>query len=151
MRAIVMPVIYASCILLSACASPPVGEQMISSTQGSTVVRRAQVTDVRDVVMQGNRSSGLGSIAGAVLGGIAGSMIGSGNGSTIAGIGGAVGGGMAGQRAEQASDTSRTTEVSVKFDNGEVRSYRIAAGEKFQIGDMITVSTGHAGTHITHE
>jgi outer membrane lipoprotein SlyB len=151
MRARATAVIFASGILLIGCASPPAAEPMISSTQGSTVVRRAQVTDVRDVVMQGNRSSGLGSIAGAVLGGVAGSMIGGGNGSTVAGIGGAAAGGMAGQRAEQASGTTRTTEVTVRFDNGDVRSYRIEPGETFRIGDMVTVSTGHAGTRITHE
>lgn len=151
MRVTATAVIFASSLMLTACASRPTANQMISSTQGSTVVRRAQVTDVRDVVVQGNRSSGLGSFAGAILGGVAGSMIGGGNGRTAAGIGGALAGGVAGQHAEQASDIARRVEVTVRFDNGDVRSYPIESGETFRIGDMVTVSTGYQGTHIRHE
>jgi outer membrane lipoprotein SlyB len=151
MRITAASAIIASGILLTACASQPTTGQMISSTQGSTVVRRAQVTDVRDVTVQGNRSSGLGSFAGAILGGVAGSMIGSGNGRTAAGIGGALAGGMAGQHAEQASDIAHRVEVTVRFDNGDVRSYPVEPGEAFRIGDMVTVSTGYQGTHIKHE
>jgi outer membrane lipoprotein SlyB len=151
MRNTTMAVAFMSSIVLTACATRPAVEQMTSSTQGSTVVRHAQVTDVRDVAVQGNRSSGLGSVAGTILGGIAGSMIGGGNGRTVAGISGAVAGGMAGQHAEQASDVARRVEVTVRFDNGDVRSYPVEQGQMFRIGDMVTISTGYQGTHIRHD
>lgn len=148
MRVATITISFLAAALLAACASSTPNAQMISSTQGSTVVRGGQVTDVRDVAVEGGRSTGLGALVGSVLGGIAGSTIGGGNGSTVASIGGAAAGGIAGQHVEQAGHSSRATEVTVRFDDGDVRSYKLAPGESFRIGDMVTVSTGHDGTRI---
>lgn len=122
MRVTATAAILASGILMIACASQPPAEQMISSTLGSTVVRRAEVTGVRDVIVQNTQSSSSGSA-----------------------------GEMTGPSAEQADDTTHATEVTVRFDNGDIRSYRITTEEVFQIGDMVTVSSGYGGTHIRHK
>lgn len=143
-----LPVLTAALALLSACASPP--DRTVMSTQGSTLVQRASVTHVRDVTVRGARPSGIGSVIGAVLGSLAGSRIGSGHGRTAASIGGAVGGGMAGQHIEQSAASKSTTELTVRFDNGDTRTYQVEAGADFKAGDTVKVITDHSGTRITH-
>ena len=121
------------------------------STQGSTVVRSAAVINVRDVTVQGGgQSSGLGSFVGAVLGGIAGSTIGSGNGSAAATVGGALAGGMAAQHMAQSRARNSYTEVTVRFDNGDERTYSVDAGEHFRIGDTVKVTIHNGVTRLTH-
>ena len=133
--------------LLCACTSQ---SPVTMSTQGSTVVRSATITIVRDITVQGGgQSSGLGSFVGAVLGGIAGSTIGSGNGSAAATIGGALAGGMAAQHIEQSGARNSYTEVSVRFDNGDERTYSLDAGEHFRIGDAVKVTTHNGVTRVT--
>lgn len=114
------------------------------STQGSTLVQRAQVINMRDVTVRGGRPSGLGAFTGALLGGVAGSRIGSGHGSTAASIGGTIAGGMAGQHIEESGKSSSTTEVTVRFDSGETRAYQVEAGSDLRVGDMVNV-TGNGG------
>lgn len=137
--------------LLCACASQEPAPPVTMSTQGSTMVRNATVVNVRDVTVQGEgrRSSGLVSFAGAILGGIAGSKIGNGSGSAAASVGGAVAGGMAGQRAEQAGAARSFTEVTVRFDNGDERTYPAEPGENFRIGDTVKVTANNAVTRMT--
>ncbi len=145
-----VPLTVFAIALLASCASQPPAPSAVSSTQGSTLVRFGRVTDVRDVTVRGGRSSGLGGFVGAVLGGVAGSQIGSGYGSAAAGIGGALAGGMAGQHIEQSGASKSTTELSVQFENGDVRSYSIEPGESFRIGDTVKVTTSRGITRVTH-
>lgn len=134
--------------LLSACASQSTAPAM--STQGSTVVQTAQVTDVRDVTVRGGQPSGIGAFTGAVLGGVAGSRIGSGYGSIAAGVGGALAGSMAGQHAEQATKSRSTMALTVRLDNGETRTYHVEPDARFRIGDTVKVTTRGGVTRITH-
>lgn len=138
--------------LLCACATREPASTVAMTTTGSTMVRSATVTDVRDVSVRGDKQpTGLGSFAGAILGGIAGSQIGGGNGSAAASIGGAVAGSMAGQHVEQSGgDIRNFTEVSVRFDNGEEHTYTVEPGENFRIGDTVRVTTHNSMTRVTH-
>jgi outer membrane lipoprotein SlyB len=139
--------ILLTALLLAACASSPPSQVM--STQGSTLVQTAQVTDVRDIAVRGGRPSGVGSFVGAVLGSVAGSRIGSGTGSAAAGIGGALAGGMAGQRLEESGMGSSTTELTVRLDNGDVRTYRVDRTEQYRIGDTVKLMTANGMTRVT--
>lgn len=132
---------------MAACTSQPL--QPVLSTQGSTVVQTAQVINVRDVTVRGGRPSGVGVFAGTLLGGVAGSRVGSGYGSAAAGIGGAIAGGMAGQHIEQSSKSEKTTEVTVRLENGEVRTYNVEPGSVFRIGDTVNVTSSGRITRIT--
>jgi outer membrane lipoprotein SlyB len=134
-------------IAIPGCAS----RTPTSSTQGTTVVRTGQVTDIRDVTVRGGRSSGLGSFAGAVLGGVAGSTIGSGYGRAAAGVGGALAGSMAGQHLEQTSTSASMTELTIRLENGETRTYPVQDGGNFRIGDSVTVTTHSGVTQITQQ
>lgn len=141
--------ILATALLIAGCASPP-PTQTVMSTQGTTLVRTAYVTQVRDIAVRGGSDSGVGTAVGAVLGGLAGSTIGSGNGRTAASIGGAIVGGMAGRHIERTARSSTTTELTVRFDGGEMRTYRIEDDANFRVGDKVKVINGHDGVRITH-
>lgn len=149
MRAAVpVPAILLAAALSAGCASRPA--QPVMSTQGSTVVQTATVTNVRDVTVRGGRPSGLGAFAGALLGGVAGGRIGSGHGSTAAGIGGAIAGGMAGQHIEESGKSHSATEVTVRFDNGETRTYRVESNASYRVGDTVNVTTSGGISRISY-
>jgi outer membrane lipoprotein SlyB len=135
---------------LIGCAAQHGPESVVSSTQGTSIVRTAQVTNVRDVTMSGEASTGAGSLIGSVLGGIAGSSIGSGHGSTVASIGGAVAGGAAGHAVQKSAATTKATELTVRFANGDVDTYNVDPAETFRIGDTVKVITTQGKTRITH-
>ncbi|RJF97766.1 glycine zipper 2TM domain-containing protein [Noviherbaspirillum saxi] len=143
-------VLLSAAALLPGCASSPPPPSTISSTQGTFLVQTAQVTNVKDVVLRDGRSTGLGSFVGSILGGVAGSKIGSGTGSAVAGIGGAVAGGMAGQHAEQSGSGRSTTEVTVRLDNGELRTFAVEPGESFRVGEMVKVTTNNGLVRLSH-
>lgn len=148
---IMRTVLPLSVSLLAACASQQPASSVTMSTEGTTMVRSATVVNVRDVTVRGdsNQSSGLVSFAGAILGGIAGSKIGNGSGSAAASIGGALAGGMAGQHAEQSGATRRYSEVTVRFDNGDERTYTLDPGQDLRIGETVQVTAHNALTRIS--
>ncbi len=135
--------------LVSGCASQQAPSGM-SSTQGTTVVQTAQVTNVRDVTVYDRRSSGIGSMVGAVFGGVAGSAFGSGDGKAIATIAGAVGGSLAGQHVEQTNASRSSTELTVRFANNEVQTFQVEPGETFRIGDTVKVVTNNGISRVAH-
>jgi outer membrane lipoprotein SlyB len=149
MRIVSLPTATLLASTLIGCATQPPPQQMISSTQGTTLVQTGEVTNVRDVTVSGGRSGGVGSLVGGVLGGIAGSNIGSGYGRTAAAIGGAVAGGAAGQHVERSGGTTRITELTVRFPSGDVRTYNVGQGETYRIGDTVTVTTSQGTTQVT--
>lgn len=135
--------------LLAACANTPPQPSVASSTQGTTLVQYAQVTNVRDVAVHGGRSNGVGSMVGAVLGGIAGSAIGSGHGRSAAIVGGSVAGSMAGQHLAQSGVTNRSTALTVRFSNGDERTYTVDSDDNFRVGDEVRVITANGVTRVT--
>ena len=136
-------------LTLASCTSAPSSPPVTSSTQGVTVVQTGQVTDVKDITRHDGRSTGLGSFIGSILGGIAGSNIGGGTGSAVAGIGGAVAGGLAGQHAEQSNSSRNSTELTVRFDSGEARTYAVAPEDNFRVGETVRVSTNNGVVRVT--
>lgn len=135
-------------ILLGCAAHQP---ESPSSTEGTTFVQGGQVTDIRDVTTRNAQTSGAGSFIGALVGSILGSRLGSGNGQTAGVVGGALAGGVAGNAAEQSSKPAHTTtELSVRLDNGSVRTYAVKPDDIFHIGDRVTVTTSKGMTRVTH-
>ncbi|HJV88099.1 MAG TPA: glycine zipper 2TM domain-containing protein [Noviherbaspirillum sp.] len=135
--------------LVAACASEPPRSGM-SSTEGTTVVQTAEVTDVRDIKVHEGRATGIGSIIGAIVGGVAGNTIGGGDGQAIATAAGAVGGSLAGQDLEQKSSSRSSVELTLRFPNGDVHTYQVGTSETFQVGDQVKVTTNRGVTRITH-
>jgi outer membrane lipoprotein SlyB len=121
----------------------------MSSTQGTTMVQIGEVTNVRDVTVNGGPTSGVGSFVGGVLGAVAGSNVGGGYGRTAAAIGGTVAGSVAGQRIEGAGNSSKTTELKVRFPDGDERRYNVDPKETFRVGDTVKVTTSRGVTTVT--
>lgn len=131
------------------CASRGSSASDISSTQGSTLVRVAYVTDIRDLTIHGNQHSTAGAVIGGVLGGIAGNTIGHGFGRALATTGGAVAGSVAGQRLARTGGTP-VTKLTVRTDEGDIQTFDVGPEETFRVGDKVRIITNKDGTRITH-
>jgi len=79
------------------------------------------VESVRQVTHKG-QASGVGAVAGGVLGGVVGNQVGRGNGRTAMTVLGAVGGGLAGNEIEKRTKSVTVHEVTVRMDDGTVRT-----------------------------
>lgn len=135
--------------LLVGCASEkPQSDKL--STEGTTVVQTAEVTNIRDITVHDGHSTGLGSFVGAILGGVAGGAVGGGNGNAAATVAGAVGGSLAGQHVEQSNARRSNVELTLRFADGAIRTYQVAPDENFRVGDTVTVTTNRGVTRITH-
>lgn len=143
-----LPVALLASTLLFGCASQQAQPAM--STQGTTLVESGQVINIRDITVRGGRPSGIGAFTGALLGGVAGGRIGSGHGSTIASIGGALAGGMAGQHVEESAASTSKTELTVRLESGEVRTYMVEPGANYRIGDTVKVTTTGGTSQVSH-
>ncbi|HJV83610.1 glycine zipper 2TM domain-containing protein [Noviherbaspirillum sp.] len=141
-------VLVAATLLVGCASERPQADKL--STEGTTVVQTAEVTNVRDMTVHDGHSSGLGSVVGAILGGVAGNAIGGGNGNAVATIAGSVGGSLAGQHVEQSNASRSSLELTLRFANGAIRTYQVAPDESFRVGDTVTVTTNRGLTRITH-
>jgi outer membrane lipoprotein SlyB len=81
------------------------------------------VEGVREVQVKGE-GTGLGAIAGGVLGGAIGNQAGKGNGRKAMTVLGAVGGGLAGHEIEKRARGEVVYDVTVRMDDGSVRTLR---------------------------
>ena len=81
-------------------------------------------------------------IGGAVVGGLLGNQVGKGNGRTLATVAGAVGGGYAGHEAENYYHRDTSYNVSVRMDNGAIRTFTYKAAPGFQVGDRVHLENG---------
>lgn len=97
--------------------------QPAPSPQRSTSVCAScgQVESVAAVTQKGE-GTGLGVVGGAVVGGLLGSQIGGGSGKNVATVLGAVGGGVAGNEVEKRNRATTAYRVSVRMDDGTLRT-----------------------------
>ena len=108
------------------------------------------VESVRYVQIEGTKSI-VGPAAGTVVGGIAGSSIGGGRGSMITSVVGAVAGGLAGAAAEEGLMRRQGVEITVREDDGSLRSYVQAKSDavSFEPGDRVRVLTVNGESRVT--
>ncbi len=137
--------------LLAACANPYTSGNVYSSdqTMNDQVVRMGTVESVRNVVIA-NPDPGVGTMSGAALGGLAGSAAGSGRGEAAMGILGAVAGGIAGNRVEGEVNRKPGLEITVRLENGELRSVTQLADEAFRPGERVRLLGNGYTTRVTH-
>jgi outer membrane lipoprotein SlyB len=100
------------------------------------------------VVIQSDKSSGVGAIGGAALGGVAGSAIGGGRGQILTSIGGALLGGLAGNAIENQVGKTNGLEITVRLDNGETRVIAQAADVPLSSGQRVQVISGGGPTRV---
>lgn len=139
-----------SALTLTGCASPNASASVYTYGQAQTeqVVREGTVRAVRPIVIQQERSSGAGLVAGGALGGVAGSAVGDGTGRTLAIVGGALLGALAGQKVEEAATKTNGLEITVRLDNGETRVIAQAADVALSVGQRVQVISGAGPTRV---
>lgn len=101
-------------------------EQVPVSHEGSTqrvaTCASCGVIEAVRPVQQKGQGTGLGAVAGGVVGGALGNQMGHGNGRAAMTILGAIGGGLAGNEVEKRTRSETVYEVSVRMDDGSLRT-----------------------------
>ncbi|KGW85119.1 glycine zipper 2TM domain protein [Burkholderia pseudomallei MSHR456] len=110
------------------------------------------VESVRAVRIQGDGGgSALGTLGGGALGAVAGSAIGGGRGSVLTAIAGGIAGAVAGNAVGQGLSSANGVEITVRLDNGDLRSITQAATpEVFRAGERVRLLSSGGVTRVTH-
>ncbi len=99
------------------------------------------IMSVREIETKGE-GSGLGAVGGAVVGGVLGHQVGGGSGQKIATVVGAVGGAVAGNEVEKRVKSTRSYEITVRFEDGSSRVINEANAPSWRTGDQVKVVNG---------
>lgn len=149
-RWLAMLAVAGSLAVLAGCAHQSASSSVYTygQAQREQIVRLGTVEAVRNVVIQQDRSSGAGALAGGALGGVAGSAIGGGRGQVLAAIGGGLLGAMAGDAVEHGMSKSAGLEITVRLDNGETRVIAQEADVPLDVGQRVRVISGGGPTRV---
>lgn len=149
-RWLAMAALAGSLAVLAGCAHQSASSSVYTygQAQREQIVRLGTVEAVRNVVIQQDRSSGAGALAGGALGGVAGSTIGGGRGQVLAAIGGGLLGAMAGDAVEHGMGKSAGLEITVRLDNGETRVIAQEADVALGVGQRVRVISGGGPTRV---
>lgn len=136
--------LVAALAMLSGCAAPSTAGHTYTAGEARRPlqVEGGVVEAIREVRLERDQPTGVGTGAGAVVGGVAGSNVGGGSGRIIGGVLGAVAGGVLGSHAEQGLSDRRALEITVRADSG--RTFAVvqeAGGEQFVPGQRIRILT----------
>lgn len=99
------------------------------------------VESVREIESKGE-GSGAGAVGGAVVGGVLGHQVGSGTTKKVMTAVGAVGGAVAGNEIEKRVKSTKSYEVTVRFDDGSSRMISEANVPTWRAGDKVKVING---------
>ncbi len=110
-----------------------------STAMGSACASCGVVKSVTPVEQKGE-ATGVGAVGGAVVGALLGSQVGGGNGKKAMTVIGAMGGGAAGHEIEKRARGSTVYRVSVRMEDGSIRTLTQAAPPA--VGQKVTVDEG---------
>jgi len=96
------------------------------------------IESVREI-KQAGEGSGLGAVAGGVAGAVLGNQVGGGSGRKIATVVGAVGGAVAGHQVEKHVKSNVVYEITVRMDDGNVRTFTESTPPSWRSGDKVRV------------
>jgi len=99
------------------------------------------VESMREIDVRGD-GTGLGAVGGAVVGGVIGHQVGRGRGNDVATVLGAVGGAVAGNQIEKQAKSTKSYEITVRFDDGSSRVISEANPPTWRAGDKVKVVNG---------
>jgi len=99
------------------------------------------IESMREIDVRGD-GTGLGAVGGAVVGGVLGHQVGSGRGNDVATVLGAVGGAVAGNQIEKSARSTKSYEITVRFDDGSSRVINEANPSTWRTGDKVKVING---------
>jgi outer membrane lipoprotein SlyB len=96
------------------------------------------VESIKIVQLKGE-GTGVGAVTGGVVGAVVGNQIGSGQGKTLAQVAGAAGGAYAGNEIEKNMKKTAYFRVTVRLNNGGVRSITQKTDPGFKTGDNVRI------------
>ncbi len=126
---------------------PPAGTPPAPPTAAVAPVCLAcgTIDTIREVTQPGE-GSGLGAVVGGVLGGLLGSQVGGGSGNKIATVLGAAGGAYAGHQVEKTRKETQRYEISVRMEDGSLRTVSQDNVPAWRIGDRVKLDNGRLMT-----
>jgi outer membrane lipoprotein SlyB len=86
--------------------------------------------------------SGIGVVGGAAVGGVLGHQVGQGDGRTVATVAGAVGGAVVGNEVEKRVRSTKSYEITVRFEDGSSRVITEPDATAWRAGDKVKVVNG---------
>lgn len=134
----------AASLAVAGCAAPSKSGHTYTASEARRPmqVQLGVIEAIREVRLERDQPTGVGTGAGAIVGGVAGSNIGGGRGQVIGTVLGAVAGGVVGSHAEQSLSNRSALELTVRTDAG--RTFAVvqeAGGEAFSPGERVRVLT----------
>ena len=99
------------------------------------------VQSVHEVDTKG-QGSGVGVVGGAVVGGVLGHQVGDGDGRKVATVVGAVGGALLGNEIEKRVKSTKSYEITVRFEDGSSRVITEPDATAWRAGDKVKVVNG---------
>jgi len=121
-------------------AAPAVKQHAAAPCASCGVIQAINAVEVK------GKTSGIGAVAGGVAGGLVGNAIGGGHGAgnAVLTIGGAAGGAFAGDAIEGHVKKQTVWRVTVRMDDGSVRTLQQPAQPPFATGDRVRIVDGKA-------
>ncbi len=144
------PLATSLCIIslaaVTACAAPPRRAESVAQAPvpayAPVYYEQGRVRSI-EVIPVAARTSGGGAVLGAIIGGVIGHQIGGGTGKAVATGAGAVGGAVAGNAIEMHNKRDdEIFRVSVRFADGNVRSYDFQRIDDLRVGDRVKLEGG---------
>ena len=128
---------------IHAAPSPvQVATQGISNAPTQTKCAECGVIESIHEVNTKGEGTGLGIVGGAVVGGLLGNQVGGGRGKDIATVAGAVGGGVAGHQIEKSVKSTKSYDITVRFEDGSSSVIHHANPSAWHLGDRVKVIDG---------
>jgi uncharacterized protein YcfJ len=133
---------------VTACVAPPQRYEPVAQAPVPAPVyapvyyEQGRVRSI-EVIPVAARSSGGGAVLGAIIGGVIGHQVGGGTGKALATGAGVVGGAVAGNAIEMHNKRDdEVFRVSVRFEDGSVRSYDFQRIDDLRVGDRVKLEGG---------
>jgi outer membrane lipoprotein SlyB len=131
---------------VTACSAPPRRYEPVAQAPvpvaAPAYYEQGRVRSI-EVIPVAARSSGGGAVLGAIIGGVIGHQVGGGTGKALATGAGAVGGAVAGNAIEMHNKRDdEIFRVSVRFEDGSVRSYDFQRIDDLRVGDRVKLEAG---------
>ncbi|MGP0170641.1 hypothetical protein ACSVIJ_02045 [Pseudomonas sp. NCHU5208] len=148
----VLTVFVAATLTLGGCASSLTGDTYSrDEARQVQTVRMGTIESLRPVKIEGTKTP-IGAGAGAVIGGVGGSGLGGGRGSAVMAVIGAVAGGLLGAAAEEGLTRTQGVEITVREDDGTLRSYvqEVEPNQVFRVGERVRIMTVNGTSRVTH-
>ncbi len=125
----------------STTAARVAGTQAPTQMAAATCASCGTVESVNTVAVKGE-GTGLGAVGGGVVGGLLGNQVGNGRGNTVMTVLGAAGGAFAGNEIEKNVRKKVSYRVTVRMDDGSVRTVSQPQPPSVAAGDKVRVTNG---------